>query len=319
MNMTAGQRYVESAAYRAAQASGTLGSRVPVELTDPVEVLSADELRAQLHLRTFSDLTSFSIEGEPFPGLLPTTAPLPSYVETIPVNGLQIELAAEASENELATAVPDGVPYPEASIAFPNAATLQKLPRVGIAWPVSLGVLDEPGQVQSLLNRRLNTGVGLGIENDLINGNAFWGGALAAVTQTVAKGAGYRADAIVNAIAAVQAKGWYTRPLQVVINPATRAAVYTERDGQQRPIDVSGMLDDLVEAWVITNKIPPGMAIVGDWFGAFALFTRGGLTAAVSTEHVDFFTRGLAEMSLGFRAFAWLREPSALCLVTGIS
>jgi hypothetical protein len=34
---------------------------------------------------------------------------------------------------------------------------------------------------------------------------------------------------------------------------------------------------------------------------------------------MDFLKRSMVMMTIGFRSFAWVRQPSALCLVTGIS
>jgi hypothetical protein len=58
---------------------------------------------------------------------------------------------------------------------------------------------------------------------------------------------------------------------------------------------------------------------VGDFFNAVALFVKGPLTVGFSRNHQDLLKRSMVMMTLGFRAFAWARQPSALCLVTGIS
>jgi hypothetical protein len=318
-NTSPGRRYIDSETYKAARARSAAGGGWS-GLKDPVEVLSQDELVAALHLRTYADLAPFDIEGVPYVGELPAASLLPAFVETIIETGkLQVEVAIETSEQPLASAVNDGTPYLEAGFNFGSTPTLEKLPRFGIAYPVTEGVLDQPGQVASLLNRRVEYGIGLGLENELLNGNGFWTGMLASAAETVAKGAGYRADAICNAVGVVQALGYYTRPLQVIIHPTTRAAVYTERDTSQRPISVSEMLDDQVNAWIPSKFMPIGQALVGDVFASTSLYVRGALEAAMSDEYMDFFTRAMIEMTLGFRCFGYVHQPNALCTVTGIA
>lgn len=315
----AGRRYVESEIYKAARARAAAGGGW-AGLKDPVELLSVDELAGALHLRTYADLAPFDIEGVPFVGPLPAKSILPAFVETIIETGkLQVELAIETSEQPLAGAVNDGTPYLEAGFNFGSVPTLKKLPRFGIGFPVTRGVLDQPGQVASLLNRRIEFGIGLGLENELLNGNGFWTGMLASAGETVAKGAGYRADAIASAVGVVQALGYYTRPLQVVIHPTTRAAVYTERDTSQRPISVSEMLANEVDTWIPSKFMPIGTALVGDVFASTALYVRGALEAASSDEYMDFVVRDLIEMTLGFRCLGYVHQPAALCTVTGIT
>jgi hypothetical protein len=64
--------------------------------------------------------------------------------------------------------------------------------------------------------------------------------------------------------------------------------------------------------------MPVGFALVGDLFNAVALFQKGGLNAAIATEHLDFFTRGMVELMLVTRAYAWIRQAGAIAIVTGL-
>jgi hypothetical protein len=314
-----GRRFIESEPYRRAHEDGHFRSgRLPDELSG-IPVSDNAELRSALQLRTYSDLTMFEIEGTPFVGELAAFSRLPSFVETIPTEKVFVELSTELSENELATAVNDGQPYPEGQLNFGGSPTLTKIPRFGVGQPVSLGILDEPGQVSSVIDRRMQFGVGLGLENDILNGNGFWTGAIAGAGNTLAKGAGYRAFAIRGAVAMVQDNGWYARPLQVVINPLTAATLFEEEDGSGRPLAILDMFDDNVDTWIVSKEMPAGQALVGDFFSAIALFVKGGLEIATSRNHQDFLTRSMVELTLGFRCYSWLRQPTALCAVTGIS
>ena len=320
MRVSAGQRLIESEEYVRARAAGAFRSNLAArDRLKSIEVLSNRELLDMLRARQSTGLLNFDIEGVPFVGELPAAANLPATVEMIPVENLQVELNSEQSENALATAVPYGTPLPEAALNFGATPTLQKLYRFGVGEPVTLGVLDEPGAVASLLNRRLRGGVNLGLENDLLNGNAYWTGMLAGATEGTAKGATYRADALCASIAAVQAQGWYIRPLQIAIHPTTRAAVFTERDADGQPVFVREMLRDENVDWIVSKFMPVDQALVGDFFEAVGLFVHGGLEVDLSRNHSDFLTRSMVEMVLEFRTFAWVRNPTALDLVTGIT
>jgi hypothetical protein len=320
MRVDAGRRLIESPQYRQARESGAFKSRHPGarDGVKGIEVLSNAELVDMLRARQAVGLLGFDIEGVPFPSELPVATNLPAVVETIPTEHLQVELAPELSEDMLATAVPYGTPLREGSATWGPTPALQPLYRFGNAQPVSLGVLDDPGAVASLLNRRLRGGVNLGLENDLINGNGYWPGMLANAGDTNAKGVSYRAFAIRQGIANVQSLGWYVRPLQVMLHPTTACALFEEEDGSQRPLNILEMFKLTVDTWITSKFMPVGQALVGDFFEAVGLFVHGGLEVDLSRNHMDFLSRGLVEMKIEFRTYAWVRNTSALDLVTGL-
>lgn len=329
----AGRRFVESEQYLSARAAGTFkesNRQFPPELAG-VDVLDTRELIQATRLRTYADLVSFEIDGVPYVGEAPKAANLAQAVETIPTEGLQVELTSENAETSFAQGVEDGTPFPEIALSFngsegggPTAPTLQKLPRFGIAAPATLSQLDEPGVVESLINRRIAASVPLGLENEMLNGGLTVGTAGSILTQAAAPGSpvaksGYRAFAIRNAVTDVQNAGWYERPLQVVLNPATAGALFEEEDGSQRPLAILEMFDSYVDSWIVSNKMPAGQALVGDFFNAIGMFIRGPLSVGVSRNYQDYLVRGQVMITIGCRAFSWVRQPSALCLVTGIS
>ncbi len=327
----AARRYIESETYQKcrAAADGNTGRLArALQEAGPVPVLDNAELRQALSLRTFSNLYPFSIDGKAYAGELPGAVNVPQAVETIASEKMQVELGAETSESILATAVPTGTPLPEGQINAGATPTLQVLNRFGVALPVALGVLDNPGQMASFLNRRIELGLNLGLENDILNGNQMWTGAIASVPggNTVAKSAGYNVDALTNALADVLNAGWYARPPQIVTWPTSKAKVFLERDSSARPLGIIEVLKDWVDPasegrqLIIPSKfMPAGQALIGDLFGAIALFVHGDLSVEVSRVHLDFLGRSMAEMKLEFRAHSWVREPSALALVTGIA
>jgi hypothetical protein len=325
VNGLAGRRFIESSLYQEARKAGYFqsGHPFPVEI-NAVSVLETAELIAAMRLRTFDPMLYFDIEGVPYVGEQPGAALVHGYVETIPTERLQIEEATEVSEVIPATSVPVGTPLPQGDLEFGGSTpTLKGLDRFGVAQPVTLGVLDDPGEVEALINRRLEYGVGIGLDNDLLLGNNSWTGMLASVTAAntvaVSGGAGqYRSTAVRSAVGLVQANGWYARKLQVVMHPVTLAALWEEEDGSYRPLAIMEMFKDSVDAFIPSNKMTIGEALVGDLFASTALFVKGPLEIDLSLENNDNFTRSIVTMKLAFRARSWVRQPGALALVTGI-
>lgn len=68
----------------------------------------------------------------------------------------------------------------------------------------------------------------------------------------------------------------------------------------------------------MSNQMPVGSALVGDFNEAVAIFAHGPLTVETSNEHVDFFVRGSVLQMLVARTLVWVRNPTALCLATGL-
>lgn len=330
--MSVGAALLASEAYQRAVKDGDFArGRLPDDMLS-VPLLDEAELRSALRLRTYSDLSGFDIAGSPVVANLPTTAVLPSLAETIPTTKLQVLLAAEGSEQAYAGSANDGQPLPEANLNYGAGATLTKLPRFGSATPVTLGVLDEPGMVASLLQSRFELGYLLGLENEMLNDSAagFWTGILNLATNATgdathaiayARSGQYRLEAIVSAAALVQANGWYTRPLQVLSHPSTKAAAKTERATTSGdPVSLPSMIADGdidIDHWLVTKFMAPGLVVVGDFFGALAIIQRGGLSMELAPNHRDFLARGMVDMKLETRLLVWPREPSALCIATG--
>lgn len=319
-------RYVASEGYRTARDSHGV---IPAAARS-VNVASARELVEALHLRTFTDLAPFSIESVPHVAALPLPALVPQLVETIPTVKNSVLLAPESSDQPAAGGGPAGTPVPEAGVGFASSAPVTQLARFGVAWPVSRGVLDDEGVVQSLLERRLRLNFGFGLEDLILAGPA--GGACGTGIlstpnlPTVAKGGNdvYRLDTILRAVAAVEGAGWYTAPLTVVAHPTTLEAVRAEKAAIQGTATSPGRYvfdDELVpevEAWVPSTQVPPGTAVVADLFDAVALFVKDGLAVEMAGEHTDMFVRGMVEMMLATRALVWVRNASAVCLATGL-
>jgi len=139
-------------------------------------------------------------------------------------------------------------------------------------------------------------------------------------TSTVAKGGSdtYRLDTLARGVQTVQDAGWYVSGVQAVAHPTTLEAIRTEKDAVGnyvfRPKDVTPDID----AWVPSTLVPIGTSVVGDFFNGAALFLKDGLSIEVATSHLDFMSRDMLEWTLDTRAYAWVRNPTAFCIVTGL-
>lgn len=331
--LSIGQRFIASESYQRARRDGAFANgRLPDEVRS-IKVADEGELRGAingLRARTYADLTSFDIEGVPQLGSLPATGLLPARVEWVPVDKVQVLLGQELSETALAQSAKTGQPLPEADINFGALNEQpQELYRFGTGTPVSLGMLDEPGIIARLLDERFEMGFTLGLEKELLLGNGLtWTGLVNMATTATGDashaisyalvGGQYRSDAICRAIAKVQANGWYVRPLQIVSHPETRADVYTERATDGLPVPVREMIDQTTDAWLVSKFMAAGKALVLDAFGAVAVLQKGDLSIELAPNQNDFLARGLVELKLETRLWAWPKQPPAVAIVTGL-
>ena len=69
----------------------------------------------------------------------------------------------------------------------------------------------------------------------------------------------------------------------------------------------------------LRGSIPQGTALTGDFKQAARLWIRTGLSVTASTEHLDFFTRGMVAILAEMRAAFATIQPRALCTVNSLT
>ncbi len=320
---TAGQRFARGRLVAEAR-KGSGKSRGVTIPEGNQTLLSGRDLIGTLKLRTYSNLLIFDIDGVPKVSVLPAPARVPSLVETIITTKPYLELGDELTQQITADGALDGTPLVEPAMNFGSTPTPTILPRFGLALPIARSVLDDENQVASLLDARLQRGITLGLELKLLAGSSTdpTGTGILNVsgTTTVAKGGSdvYRLDTVARGVSAVQGLGWYERPLQAVAHPTTLEAMRVEKDTVGHYAFRPQAITPDIEAWVPSTAVPVGSAIVGDFFNGAVLFLKDGLTIEVSTQHLDFLKRDMLMWSLATRAYAWIRNPSAFAICTGL-
>lgn len=280
-----GRAYLRSAAYRELRSSGWFEHRGPPPMDGRLAegALSARELVSALRLRTYADLNPFSIDPKTVSFLAQPNL-LAGLVQTVPTTRNNVELAAETSEAPVALSVDDGVRLPEPAIVFPGAAQLSQLKRFGAAWPITKDMLDQDGEVEALLDDRLQQFVGVGLEQGILGGtsSAMTGilntPGLALLTKGDAQHAGeYDLDAILRAVETVQLAGYYTNPagLAAVVHPTTLRLMRQAKDtATVRFLWDADVLAD-IGTWVPSRAMPLGQALVGDPFAGVGPLRQG--------------------------------------------
>ena len=64
--------------------------------------------------------------------------------------------------------------------------------------------------------------------------------------------------------------------------------------------------------------VPQGTAVVADFRNKTKLVYRAGIEIEVSNSHADFFTQGILAVRAQFRATFVVKQPKAVCTVTGL-
>lgn len=319
---TFGERYVESEAFRRNRAAVRGPGPLVLEHREDT-VLTSRELMQELKLRSYSDLTMFDIEGVPFPSLLPLPALVPGLVTTVDAEHLQVELAQELEQNVIAEGAFDGTPLIEADFEFNQNPTLQPVCRFGMAWPVTQGVLDQPGTVSAILDKRLQLGFKVGLESQILSapaGSINGAGILSSDPPSVAFGGSdvYYADTLARAIASVQGAGFGVGvPISVVAQPTTLEQIRTQKDTVGQYVFRPHLFPDVVN-WTPSLQVPVGTAVVGDFANGCLQFVHGGVSVATSVAYMDFMKTAKVMFKIESRVYIWVAQPSAFCLATGL-
>ena len=115
----------------------------------------------------------------------------------------------------------------------------------------------------------------------------------------------------------------FADPSAIVVNPIDYEWAVLKRDTYGRYIFEPNTESDVQNIWGLNTVVSPvisqGSALVGDFRTGARLWLRTGLSVTASTEHLDFFTRGmvaiLAEMRLAFAVV----QPRAFCVVNSLT
>lgn len=308
------QRLVETGAFHSA------GARIELP---GVEVISRDAFVQAL--RNHQPLLHATIDGSPFvppdasyfpPVAIPMRqVRLPDLVTVGTTSSDTVQYVEETTRTDVAAETALGTAYPEATYEY--TAREAAVRDIGQFVPAHRSNLADAGQLQTLIEGRLQAGVLKRLEDQMIAGDGL-GQNLKGILETTnigfvgrnTTGSERLLEAIHRGITAVRV-AWEGEPDAIVLHPANYEDIIFEKDDNKGYLLGPAAQSTSRTAWgfplVITTGIAENTALVGNFRAGAVLWQRSGVTVRASDSHSDFFVRRmvaiLAEMRAAFAAW----------------
>lgn len=232
----------------------------------------------------------------------------------------------EKTATNAAAAVAEGTQKPESTLVYEQATD----PVVKIAtWiPVTTEMLEDFPAMQSLIDARLRMFLSLAEEDQLLNGSGVAPNMRGlmnrlALAAAVARGADSNADALFKQISAIatnaliQPDGWVMNPLNWLTIQLTKNAAGNYLGTGPWAAAQQPMLWGLPGA--ITPAIVANTSLVGAYATCAQFFRKGGVKAAMSNSHLDFFTTNKVALLVEERGALCVYREAAFGKVTGLN
>lgn len=280
-------------------------------------------------------LTEGGASGGPLvlPQYIPGIMPLPQrrlVVADLLASGTTdsnlITYFKELAWTNAAATVAEGAPKPESALTFEAAnAPVRKI----ATWlPVTEEMLEDVPAIQSYIDARLQLGVLMAEETQLLNGDGVAPNILGIRAQTGLAADVVRAadepnfDAILRQIMAIYAAS-FVMPDGIVMNPADWTTTLLTRDGGGSYLTPGPFAPiQTTTLWGLSVAITPamtaGVALVGAYKYGAQVFRRGGIRVEASNSHSDFFIKNLVAIRAEERLALAVYRPGAFGEVTGL-
>lgn len=229
------------------------------------------------------------------------------------------------------------VEYPRQTTRDNQAATVAELalkPESALAWELkqakvatiahwvgaSRQVLDDAGQLRTLIDGELRYGLAIREEMQLLLGDGVGTNVLGLIPQAMAYDAAGQAagaskfDVLLRAVA--QAEAADLPATGVVVNSADWLRLQGVKDGQGRYVGSGPMGTAMASVWGLdvapSNSMPAGKFLVGNFANAATLYDRMSPVVLISTEDRDNFIRNAVTILAEERIALAVRRPEAL-------
>ena len=324
-------RIMESPEYKRLAETGAFASgQGRIELPG-TEVVGRDELVQSLraHSPMFPAMFGATVDGEP---MIPIDQrlfpPVPIPVRQIRVldlitmattNSDKVDYVEETVRTDAAAETAKGTAYGEAEYDYVRREAVVR--DIGHFVPAHRSNLADQGQLQSLLEGRLQTGVQLRLESQIVGGNGI-GENLKGILNT--SGIAFVDRDVTNTERLVEVihRGitqvrinLFGEPDAIGIHPSSWEAVLFEK-ATSTGLYVIGGVEGVagptaMTLWglpvVVSTVFPTGTALVGNYRDGAVAWVRSGVSVRASDSHEDFFTKRmvalLAEMRSAFAAW----------------
>lgn len=230
-----------------------------------------------------------------------------------------------------AAPVAEGIAKPESTLVFDQKT--DPVSKIAHWIPVTEELLEDVPAIQSYIDARLELGVQLAEEDQLLNGNGTPPNLLGILNRSglataVARNAGAtppesNADALLRQITAIATTS-FIYPEGIVMNPTNWFTIQTSKDNNLQYFG-GGPFSPLPTAslWGLplapTPTIVAGTALVGAFNSQAQIFRKGGIRIEASNSHQDFFTRNLVAVRAEERLALAVYRPGSFGKVTGLN
>jgi HK97 family phage major capsid protein len=230
-----------------------------------------------------------------------------------------------------AAPVAEGGAKPESALTFDQRT--DPVSKIAHWLPVTEELLEDVPAMQAYIDARLELGVQLAEEDQLLNGNGTPPNLMGIMNRVglaapVARNAGAtppetNADAVLRQITAIATTA-FVYPDGVVMNPTNWFTTVTSKDGNGQYFG-GGPFSSLPTAtlWgtpvAITPSIVAGTALVGAYGTMSQVFRKGGIRIEASNSHQDYFVKNLVAIRAEERLALAVYRPGAFGKVTGLN
>ncbi|HEV8445453.1 MAG TPA: phage major capsid protein [Gemmatimonadaceae bacterium] len=231
----------------------------------------------------------------------------------------------ELAETNAAAAVAEGTAKPESALSFVQAT--DPVTKIATWIPVTTEMLEDFSAMQSLVDARLKMFLSLAEEDQLLNGSGVAPNMRGinnrlALAAAVARGADSNMDALMKQISAI-ATNALIQPDGFVMNPANWLTIQLAKNANGNYMGSGPWAGPQpAQLWglpgAITPAEPAGTSLVGAFATCAQFFRKGGVKAAMSNSHLDFFTTNKVAMLVEERGALCVYREAAFGKVTGL-
>ncbi len=325
------KRFTAADEYQALRKTALTGSGLTRVSMNPVEVASRDATVAMLAGRVH---TAATVDGSPlvpidqrlFPPV-ETPSRTPRLLDLITLGRTDSDLvryAQQTARTDVAAETPYGIASPEATYTWATADAPVKRITQFIPAPKD-NLMDQAG-LETLVGSQLQRGVLLRTEGQMLAGDGA-GDNLTGILNTAGIGSQAKAadtvpDALHKAITVVRI-ALEDDITAFGLHPTDYEGLALAKDGNSQYLSGTGWQNATPRTiWgypsVVSTVFTAGTGLVGNWAAGAVLWVRMGLQLEISSEHEDFFTKGLLALMATNRVAFGVPQPSAFCEITGI-
>jgi HK97 family phage major capsid protein len=237
----------------------------------------------------------------------------------------------ETTFTNAAAPVAEGSAKPESALVFDQKT--DSVSKIAHWLPVTEELLEDVPAAQGYIDARLQLGVQLAEEDQLLNGNGTPPNLVGVMNRSglapaVARNSGAtppetNAEAILRQITAI-ATSAYVYPDGVVVNPLNWFPIVTMKDSAGQYFG-GGPFSALPTAnlWglpvAVTPSIVANTALVGAFGTMSQIFRRSGNRVEASNSHQDYFIKNLVAIRAEERLALAVYRPGAFGKVTGLT